>query len=91
MLRVTFITKQKLSLDLKIYPNPFTNKTVIEFPNSGFENYQLIVTNISGMIVKIIADITDNKIELTRGNLTKGFYLVELRGTKIYRGKILIE
>jgi len=32
-----------------------------------------------------------NKIELNRGNLPKGFYLIELRGTKIYRGKILIE
>ncbi len=76
---------------LVIYPNPFSNSTTIKFPNPNFEEYQLIITDISGKVVRLISNITSNKVSLYRDNLSKGFYLIELRGSRIYRGKILIQ
>jgi len=76
---------------IKIYPNPFSNKTTIEFPNPEFEPYKLIITNISGTRVKIIDTINTGKIELEKGTLQKGIYLIEIKGKKIYKGRIIIE
>ena len=74
-----------------IYPNPFTNKTIIEFPNSGHDSYKLMVVDISGRIVHIENNIMDSKVEFDRGNLPEGFYFIDLKGPEIYRGKILIK
>jgi len=79
------------SQGLRIYPNPFTNKTIIEFPNSSMEKYQLIITDVSGKVIFIQDNIIGSKIELDRGNLSEGIYFIELKGEYIYRGKILIE
>lgn len=83
--------KIKYSEDLLIYPNPFTNKTIIEFPNSGHDSYKLIVVDISGRIVHIKNNIMSSKVEFDRGNLPEGFYFIELKGPRIYRGKMMIE
>ncbi len=77
--------------ELRIYPNPSSDISIIEFPNPNQEVYHLILTNLSGKVLKIIDNITEEKIEINRHGLRDGMYLIELRGTRIYRGKILIE
>ncbi|NQU81517.1 MAG: T9SS type A sorting domain-containing protein, partial [Bacteroidetes bacterium] len=77
--------------ELKIYPNPFTGTTTIEFPNPGNDTYKLIVTDLTGKTVRIIDNITGNQFIFNRKELPVGFYLIELRGTKRYFGKMLIE
>ena len=76
---------------LKIYPNPFTYSTIIEFPNPDFEPYRLILTDLSGKVLRTVGEITGSRYELKRENLTNGFYLIELVGSKVYRGRIIIE
>ena len=76
---------------LKIYPNPFNNITTIEFPNQNYEKYSLRVTNIAGQLVRTIDGITENSIMLNREGLAAGLYFIELSGSRIYRGKIVIE
>jgi hypothetical protein len=76
---------------LKIYPNPFRNFTTIEFTNPDRENYRLVVTNISGKIVCMEEKMYDEKIEFSRRNIPSGIYFIELRGPKVYRGKMVIE
>jgi uncharacterized protein (TIGR02145 family) len=76
---------------IKIFPNPFNDKTVIQFLNSEGFNYALIVTDLTGKIVRTIENITDEKFQLDRGSLPAGLYLIELRGPYICRGKIIIE
>ncbi len=77
--------------ELNIYPNPFNNKTTIEFYNPEGERYKLIVTDITGKTVKVIENINTGKVEVEKGNLSEGFYLIELRGGKIYRGRLIVE
>ena len=73
------------------YPNPFSQWTQIDFENPMKCPYQLVVTDMSGKIVKMIEYIRDNKVVVLRDNLPQGFYLFELKGEKVYRGKFVIE
>lgn len=75
---------------INIYPNPFSNKTTIEFNNPNQSKYNLSVFSISGYRVFEQDNITSNKIEFKRGNLPKGVYIIELQGEKAYRGKVII-
>ncbi len=85
------ITSLDNNNNLKIYPNPFNDKTIIEFKNPSNEPFRLTLTDLSGKVVRIVDNITDSIYELDRDGLSKGFYFIELRGENIYRGKILIE
>ncbi len=75
---------------LLIYPNPFTDRTLIQFPNPDHTRYQLYVTDMNGKIVKIIENICEESLELNSGGLKKGIFFIELRGAENYRAKILI-
>ncbi len=79
------------SKGLSIYPNPFTGKTTIEFPNSFLDPYRLIVRDIQGKILKSQHNIKENRIILDCSDLSPGLYFIELRGSGTYRGKIVIE
>jgi len=77
--------------DLLIYPNPFSSSTYINFSNPASESFKLTIYNLSGQSMMVIEDIRDSHFEFQRNNLAPGLYLLELKGPKIYRGKILIE
>jgi len=76
---------------IRIFPNPFNNKTLIQFPNSNNETYKFILTDISGKRLRELDNITSDELILERGEIPAGLYLIELGGPKIYRGKIIIE
>jgi hypothetical protein len=73
-----------------VYPNPFSNTTMIEFPEAISGAYTLIITDILGKERRMINNITQGKFELRKGNLVNGVYLIELRGENLYRGKIVV-
>lgn len=79
------------SNDLIIYPNPFSDHTTILFLNPTGYPFKLILSDLSGRIIKLLDRITNNEITLSRDNLPKGVYLLELKGIEIYHGKIVIE
>lgn len=88
----TIVGTNEIELNgFNIYPNPFQERTLITFHNPNFEKHQLILMDLAGKVIKQINDITDNQIELSRDNLSSGLYLIELRGSNIYRGIIVIE
>ena len=64
---------------------------MIYFPNSIREEYQLIIRDITGKVVKQINEITVSQVEIYRVNLPSGLYVIKLRGEKSYKGKILVE
>ena len=79
------------SQDLLIYPNPVIDRVTIQFANPGYESYQFILTDLTGKVLKLMDNITGKKIEIDLNGLISGLYLIELRGPRIYRGKIVIE
>jgi len=77
--------------NLMIYPNPFNESTTIKFNNSEKYSYTFYLKDLTGKIIKTIDNIIGEKIELSRGGLPAVLYLIELRGPKIHRGKIVVE
>ncbi|MBC8486943.1 MAG: T9SS type A sorting domain-containing protein [Bacteroidetes bacterium] len=77
--------------NLKIYPNPFSSETSINFSNPNNSNYKLSIFNISGNKVFEMDNIKSDKIEFKRGNLPEGVYMIELKGEKVFRSKIVVK
>ncbi len=77
--------------NIRIYPNPFSEKTWVEFENPFNESFQITLTDLSGKIVRIVNNINAQRIELGRESLSAGIYILELRGSKTYRSLIMIE
>jgi hypothetical protein len=50
----------------------------------------MVLMDLSGKVVKTKDDIVGGEFILRRGELEQGIYLLELRGKKIQRGKIII-
>ena len=84
---------------IKVSPNPFTESTTITIPNFQFStfDFQLSIIDITGKTVRII-DLSKDKnyqqstfnLKLNRGDLKSGVYFVELRGDRVYRGKLIV-
>ena len=87
-----YINDGKMKINqLKIYPNPFNDKTIIEFNNPKHEKYDMVIRDLAGKIVETIYSITNEKIEITSDKFVEGYYIIELRGEKLYRGKLMVE
>ncbi|HSH18958.1 MAG TPA: T9SS type A sorting domain-containing protein [Draconibacterium sp.] len=76
---------------LKIQPNPFSNKTILNFNNPDNDTYILRIFDQNGTLVKEMDNILGNAVELSRNNLPSGMYFVELSGKTSKRAKLLIE
>lgn len=76
---------------IKIYPNPFFDRAIIEFPNHNHDIYTLTLIDLSGKIVKVITGIKESMVEVVRDELASGYYIIDLRGVHHYRGEIIIE
>ena len=76
---------------VRIFPNPLANMATINFSNLNQLNYTLSIFNTSGYKVFEKMNINSDKIEFERGNLSNGVYLVELKGEKVFRGKMVVK
>jgi hypothetical protein len=76
---------------IKIYPNPFSDKATIEFPNPENYKFSLYIIDISGRVIKKYSNIQGTRFALDKGNLANGIYFIELRGPGLFRKKILVK
>jgi hypothetical protein len=77
---------------LLVYPNPFNQSTTLEFSNEYQASLELIIYDMLGNRVRLVENITSNKIVIKKGNLTPGVYIIELKGaSKIFRDRIMVE
>jgi hypothetical protein len=90
---LTDIKENKHKTNLKVYPNPTTQKTTIEFDNWKQTNYTLKLFDIDGRPVRVIKDITSNKVQIDRKELQNGLYFFQLYADtdKSWTGKIILE
>jgi hypothetical protein len=77
--------------NVRVFPNPSTGKTIVEFYNPQHKNYQLSVINIYGTTVLEMKDVSEGKIEIDNVNLTPGVYLVRVDGDEVFIGKMIVE
>jgi len=86
-----FISDPNTIADITIQPNPFSVNALISFPNPECKEFRLAISDISGRVIRKTDNIISNQFELKREGLPVGVYLLELRGDKMYRSKIIIE
>jgi hypothetical protein len=86
---VTGMTAQQEALTMNVYPNPFSDKTIIDIHTTATEPPVLHVLDISG---KKIAELTNSRYEngthrfeldATALNLKAGIYFVRLRSEQV--------
>lgn len=96
ILRLTLLTgvnsiENKQSSELKIYPNPMTDNSILEIypPTAG--NATIILSDMSGRQVALIQCYLENYLqELRLSGLKSGFYLISVKGSSYqYTGKLL--
>jgi ligand-binding sensor domain-containing protein len=75
---------------LKVYTIPSSQKAILEFSNPKGEKYQLMVTNLSGQIIKIEKSILTDHYEMNMEGIPAGIYLIELSGDRFYRTKVIL-
>lgn len=72
-----------------IYPNPASSRINIEFTNEVADSYILKIYNLTGQVILNKDNIKTNKLSVDIKNLNSGYYTIELKGKKIFRGKFL--
>jgi len=77
--------------DLTIFPNPFSERTTIRFPDPGDNPYTLRILDLTGKVVRIHEITGQSEFTLEREELESGYYILELRGENVFRGRIVIE
>ncbi len=76
---------------IKIYPNPVSGQSIVEFSNPDNKKFDCFVFDISGRVLRYYSNITGSSFVFRKKGLTNGIYFIELRGPKIIRGRIIIE
>jgi hypothetical protein len=94
---VTVLSDQTIlsedNIEVKVYPNPFTQNATLEVHGKQFNELQLTIYDVSGRVVLEKQAHSNNKIEVSRGNLQPGIYLYQLLGDDalINTGKIVVQ
>jgi uncharacterized protein (TIGR02145 family) len=80
-----------LSGKISIFPNPFDRIATVEFNNPDNQLKSISIISLSGKIVKQYHHLSESQIEISRDNLPDGMYILEIRGDRISRCKIVIQ
>lgn len=68
-----------LENSIKVIPNPFRNEVLIRFDNDSHRQYELIVTDVSGKVVRRMTGLMGNQVRMEREDLSAGMYFARLR------------
>ncbi len=79
--------------NFKLFPNPMSNYSILEFNNSTSENHTLKIYDIQGRIVRTITNIKSNQVIIKKDNLINGLYFFQLYTNKkiSIAGKLMME
>jgi hypothetical protein len=79
-------------LNVRVMPNPFSDKTTLRFDNPNNEVFQLELIDVSGKVINTFYNIRQNEVQINREGLTSGVYFYRLfSGEKVNVGKMMIE
>lgn len=65
-----------------IAPNPMTSHTALRFDNPNNETFDMIITNLTGQVVRTQNNINTDFVNIERGEMTSGVYFITLRNSK---------
>ncbi len=68
------------SIEVSVQPNPFHQSALLRFRNPLQKAHQLVLTDLSGRIVRSYGALRSNELTIERDNLPAGIYLFKLTG-----------
>ena len=69
-----------LANNIKLYPNPTKDFTVVEF-NDKAASHEVVVSDITGKTLRVYADQKFNTMRIDKENLTEGIYFVSVKNS----------
>ena len=66
------------SLSVNAYPNPVTTKLYVSVGSSAKENVKLLITDMSGKVLKVKSADSSKAIELDVAGLASGSYILQV-------------
>lgn len=79
------------AFELSLIPNPVKDFATIVFENSEGREYDLYIRDVAGRTVRVVKGISSSEFELSRGALENGIYFIELRGSRTFRGRMILQ
>jgi hypothetical protein len=76
--------------NLECFPNPFIEFTVINLDNTTGYPYTLYITDLTGKLVRMEKNIPAGTYILEKKGLKEGYYLIVIRGSINYLGRICV-
>jgi len=79
--------------NIKIYPNPFSSSTTIEFPWSSNHTFKIEINDQLGRTVRSVNNIKNSSVLINRGDMAPGLYFYKLTTEEemLSAGKLLVE
>ena len=71
-----------LQHSFKVAPNPFHNRTFLEFDNPNNEAFDLMISGMTGRLVRTMKNISAERVLIERENMAAGIYLATLTDEK---------
>jgi hypothetical protein len=79
------------NVNVKIYPNPFSESTVIEV-NGEYKDLKFNLLDMSGRLIRT-ENFDNQQLIFDRKNLRQGLYIYEItsQGKRLQHGKIVVQ
>lgn len=65
---------ENTTIDFELFPNPFSNQTVLELKNNSGDNVEIKIIDLSGKVVRTYNKTENNRIIIERNGLANGLY-----------------
>ena len=92
---ITETQNEFIALDVKVYPNPFTDYTFFSISKNLIKQEDLIITvfDLHGRAIRRISNITSNGYTFDRTNLASGIYFYQLskKSQILFTGKLIVQ
>lgn len=85
------IAQNVANYGFSLYPNPMKETTLVNWDGRMGNNCTITLYDVTGKVVMQQNNLNTGTYTINRENLVKGFYTVEVRGNKVYRGKLIVE
>jgi hypothetical protein len=89
--QITTVKSKPGKESCRIIPNPFAGQTTLYFHNPEKKEFELILLDAQGKMVRNEKGIRQNSYQLQSGNLNPGLYRFLLQGPASYSGTLLLE
>lgn len=72
----------KFEGEVSIAPNPMVERTALRFDNPNNETFDMVITNLTGQVIRTQNNINTDFVNIERGEMTSGVYFITLRNAK---------